>query len=140
MSILTGPVEEGASLRGVAKFQFDFASLGGAQGTINLSGDALPIGAIIYGGVIDVITALADAGGGASASLNVEAANDLVSVTVIAGAPWSTTGIKAVVPVATAGTSIKLTAARNVTITITTADLTAGKFNVFLLYFRSATT
>jgi len=139
MAILTGPAVEGAIQRGVAKFQYDFTVHGGTVGSINLTGDQLPIGAVVYGGIIDVITALGSAGG-ATGALNVEAANDLVSATVVAGAPWSTTGLKAIIPVATAGSSVKLTAARNIVLTVAVADLNAGKFNLFLVYFRSATT
>ena len=139
MGILTGPAIEGSSFHGIAKFQYDFAVQGGTAGAITLSGDALPPGAVIYGGVIDVITALGSAGA-ATAALSIEGANDLVSATVVSGAPWSTTGIKAIVPVATAATSIKLTAARTLTLTVAIADLNAGKFNLFLVYFRSAAT
>ena len=137
MAILTGPSIEGAVLRGIAKFTYDFAVHGGTVGTINLTGDTLPKYAIVYGGLIDVITAISDTGGTSTASLHINAGNDLVSATATSGAPWSTTGIKAIMPVATAGTSIALTADLNVTITVGTENLLGGKFNVFLMYFRS---
>jgi hypothetical protein len=132
------PRIEGGQFRGVAKFQYDFAALGGAQGTITLPGIALPIYAIVYGGLMDVITV--PTGAGASIAVQILAANDLVTAAAIAGAPWSSTGLKALVPVCTAGSSIKLTSAKSVAVVISAVDLTAGKFNVFLEYFLSDTT
>ncbi len=137
MPIITGPAEEGSLYRGVARFQYDYTVHGGAVSAINISGDPLPDGAIIYGGVLDVISALT--GAGATVALSMNSANDIISAAAISGAPWSTTGIKAIVPVATAATSKKLTAERYMVATITGAVLTAGKFNVAVFYFRSST-
>ena len=138
MPIIAGPTNiEGAQFKGIAKFQYDYNVHGGLVSAINITGDPLPDGAIVYGGVLDVITALT--GAGATVALSINAANDLVSAAAISGAPWSTTGLKAIVPIATAATSIKLTAERYVVATITGAVLTAGKFNLTIIYFRSST-
>ena len=114
---------------------YSFAVDGGAQGTIVLrsKNGPLPIGSYVVGGIIDVATAL-DSGGSATAALQVNAANDLVSAAAFGGAPWSTTGNKSVIPVSTGATSIELTAARQPALVIATADLTAGVFKLVLLY------
>ena len=114
---------------------YSFAVDGGAQGTIVLrsKNGPLPIGSYVVGGIIDVATAL-DSGGSATAALQVNAANDLVSAAAFGGAPWSTTGNKSVIPVSTGATSIELTAARQPALAIATADLTAGVFKLVLLY------
>jgi hypothetical protein len=56
----------------------------------------------------------------------------------VSGAPWSTTGRKSVIPVFTGATSLKTTAARDVSIVIGTAALTAGGFTVYLAYIATA--
>lgn len=132
------PIIEGAVFRGVAKFSYDFSKQGGAQGDITLAGDPLPKAAIVWDGVVDVITPLV--GSGASVALSTsQSANDLISSAAVSGAPWSTTGLKALVPVGDAAHGIKMTAAREPKITITSADLTAGKFNLFIEYYVSDT-
>ena len=59
---------------------------------------------------------------------------DVVAVAAISGAPWSTTGKKAIIPKRNTpeSTSILTTAARNVLFVISGADLTAGKVQVYL--------
>jgi len=131
------PTIEGARQRGVAKFTYDFSVRGGAVGDIALNGEPLPKNAVIWDGVVDVITPLT---GGASATAAVstsQSANDLITAADITGAPWSTTGSKALVPVGTAAASIKLTAERHPKLVVGTADLTAGKFNLFIEYYLS---
>jgi HK97 family phage major capsid protein len=103
-------------------------------GAINLIGSAdIPSGAVVLGGLIDVITALTS-GGAATGALKVEGAGDLVAATVVSGAPWSTTGRKSIIPVFTGATTVKTTAARDITLTVAVAALTAGKFDVYLVY------
>lgn len=117
------------------KGSYSFAVDGGAQGTITLrSNDGpLPNGSVVVGGVLDVTSAL-DSGGSATAALQVNAANDIVNAAAFGGAPWSTTGVKDVIPDATGSTAIKLTAARNPALVVATADLTAGVFTLTLIY------
>lgn len=124
----------GVQLVRVVKAQYDFAVHGGAVSTISL-GVQLPANAIVLDGMMDVITS--PAGVGASVAVQVEAANDIIAAAAITGAPWSTTGRKDIVPAGTAATSKKTTVARNVSVVISGADLTAGKFNVFLRYVES---
>jgi hypothetical protein len=128
---------EGSQARGVAKFSYDFDVSGGAVGDITLVGTPLPDNAIIWDGVVDVITPLTAVGGATAAVSTSQAANDLITAAAVAGAPWSTAGSKAIVPVGTAAASIKLTANRAPKLVIATDDLTAGKFNLFIEYYLS---
>jgi hypothetical protein len=119
----------------VVRARYDFAVDGGAVGTISLTaGSPIPAGATIIGGYIDVITALASSGS-ATISCGVETATDVVGATAVAS--W-TTGRKTILPALGSGsltnsTVIRTTQARAVTITVGTAPLTAGKFDVVLL-------
>lgn len=117
----------------VARARYNFATDGGAIGAIDLlPAPMIPAGSYIIGGFMEVDTIVA--GSGASVAVNVESAGDLVAAAAVSGAPWSTTGMKAVVPVFTAATLIKTTAARKVVATVSAAVLTAGVFDVVLFY------
>lgn len=119
----------------VAEATYSFAVNGGAVGDITLTqGDTIPLGAIILGGVLEVTTA-PTSGGAATIAIKVEGAGDIVAAAAIGGAPWSTTGRKSVIPVFTGATSVKTTAARSIVATVATAALTAGIFNVHLVYY-----
>ncbi len=118
--------------------EYDFAVDGGAIGTITLratpgSQGPLPIGAIVEGGFIEVDTGFTT-GTAATMALQVESAGDLQAATVVSGAPYSTTGRKAIVPVFTAATTIKTTAQRSPVAVIATGTVTAGKLRVVLFY------
>ena len=119
----------------VAIGQYDFAVDGGVQGTIALMGQtAIPSGATIVGGFVDVQTQCT--GVGASIACQVEAANDIL--TAVAIASW-TVGRKNVLPAMTTGaltasTVVRTSAARDISIVISAAALTAGKFKVVLFY------
>ena len=117
------------------KGSYDFAVDAGAQGTLALrSNDGpIPTGSYILTGILEVTTAL-DSGGSATVALTVEGANDIVTATAFGSSPWSTTGRKSVIPVATGATSVKTTASRNPSAVIATADLTDGVFNLILTY------
>lgn len=137
MPIIERSLAEGGGLRGgisVYVGKYDFAVDGGAVSTIPLIGStAIPSGAYIVGGFIDVTTALTS-GGSATIAVQVNAANDIS--TAVAVASW-TTGVKNVLPspttgAVTASTAVKTTAARDISIVIATAALTAGVFRVVL--------
>lgn len=114
--------------------RFDFAIEGGAISSIVLRADSpLPANSVILGGYIDVLTALTS-GGAATVALAAEAANDLQTAITVAGAPWSTTGRKAIVPVFTAASTVKTTVQRAPTMAIAAFVLTAGKFDLVLCY------
>ena len=116
----------------IARARYDFAVEGGAIGVINLSTDQLPSGAVILGGYVDVITP--PTGASATVSVGTEAAADMVAAAAVSGAPWSTAGRKSVIPAFTGASSVKTTAARNISITVAAGALTAGVFDVVLFY------
>lgn len=119
----------------VARFVYDCGIAGnlpiGAHGT----GITIPADAIIVGGFVDVNTAFT---GDANATLaiHVQAANDIISAAAVSGAPYSTIGRKAIVPKANTpeSTSVKTTAAREITGTVATAALLTGKLTGYLYY------
>jgi hypothetical protein len=131
------PVIEGAKYRQVAKYTYDFDQQGGTMGNITLIGETLPDDAIVFDGFVDVITPLAGAGGTTAALSTSQAANDLITAAAVSGAPWSSAGLKAIVPVGTVATAIRTTAARAPILVIGTHDLTAGKFHLFIQFFIS---
>jgi hypothetical protein len=114
---------------------YDFTVDGGAMTTITLrSNDGpLPIGSYVTGGLLDVTTQFTT-GTSATGALTVEGANDLVSATIVSGAPFSTTGQKDIVPDATGSTALELTAARNPALVVGTGTITAGAFKLVLFY------
>lgn len=143
MPLLAVPPVEGVTgtrLK-VARGDYSFAVDAGAQGTIALMGATLvPSGSIILAGYIEVTTQLTS-GGAATIAVQVEGAGDIVAATAVAS--W-TAGRKNVLPAFTTGsvtaaTSVKTTAARDISIVIATADLTAGVFKVVLFYHDAQT-
>lgn len=115
--------------------EYDFAVDGGAVSTIVLrSNDGpIPAGSYVVEGLVEVLTPFTTAAG-ATAALTVEGANDVVSATIVSGAPYSTTGIKDIVPTLTAATIIKTTVDRAPSIVIATGAVTAGKLRLVLFY------
>jgi len=117
---------------------YSFATQGGAISTINLkqldavSNCSLPDNAILWDGVMDWVTP-GTSGGSATVSLGANTTTDVVGATAVA----SLTGLVAITPVGTAASAVKLTAARNITASIATATLTAGKLRLFLHYSLS---
>ena len=133
MPILRG----GTVLGGVGQLEvleatYSFAVSGGAVGTISLN--AIPQGAIILGGLLEV-EAVPTSAGAATIAVQVEGAGDIIAAAALGVAPWSTVGRKSVVPAFTGATSVKTTAAQTVDIVIGTAALTAGVFRVYLVFF-----
>lgn len=118
--------------------EYDFVVDGGAISTIALRGvngtqGGIPSGSYIYGGVLDILTGFTTGAAG-TAALTVEAANDIVSATVVSGAPYSTTGVKAASVVLVNATPTKTTAFRSPSIVIATGAVTAGKLRLTLFY------
>jgi len=121
-------------------FSYSYATQGGAQGTIKLRQPygPLPSGFIIQNAFIHVDTALGSAGAATAALTSGESANDIVSATVVAGAPWSSTGNKVTIPLqGTIATWITLTAAREPSLVIATADLNGGAFYLYIMGVES---
>lgn len=118
-------------LGGEVKATYDFAVHGGVVGDIPLDLD-LPANAVVYDGLIDVVTA-PTSGGSATVALKLEGTADLLAATAIA----SVTGQLDTVPDGAGANAVKTTAKRTLTVTVATAALTAGKMNIFLKYYLS---
>lgn len=121
-----------------ARGEYDFAVDGGAIATLNLRGfgaasNFIPAGSYIMGGFIEVDTAVTS-GGAATIAVNGNTAGDLLAAAAVSGAPWSTTGLKSILPAFTGATAVKTTADRSLAIAIAAATVTAGKFRVIVLY------
>lgn len=114
---------------------YDFAVDGGAQGLITLKNAGLiPDNAILYGGVVNAPTAPLSLGS-ATISLGTSAGSSATALkTATAIATYSVDSILALVPVMTAGSAVKMTASGYPTLTIATADLTAGVLEIFIIY------
>ena len=136
-----GYAADGLDQMRVARFTFNPTATAGertvaAHGT----GVTLPINAVVIGGFYDVNTAFTSAGSTATVAISVEGANDIVTATAVSNAIFGTIGRKAIVPKASTpeSTSVKATAAREITCTVAVEALTGGKLTGFLLYVVSA--
>ena len=127
--------EAGLGVLRVARFVFDAGVEAnrpiGAYGT----GVTIPIHAIVVGGFVDVNTAFTGETG-ATLAIHVQAANDIISAAAVSGAPYSTIGRKAITPKANTpeSTSVKTTAAREITCTVAVEALLTGKLTGYLYY------
>lgn len=127
--------------KSVFQFVYDFAILGGTQGTIALTqtNGALPNNLIIQNAILDVLIPLGSGGAAVVGVSTGQGAGDLVAAAIAAGAPFSSTGPKVTIPLlGTIATWIKLTASRSPVVIVTIADLNAGKFNLFIEGILSA--
>lgn len=124
---------DGLHPKRVARATYDFAEHGGAQGDIGL-GVTLPDKAVIVKAYFDVITPMASAGGTGTIALKSEGAGDLL---IAVDADTLAAGLHDCIPTGAAANMIKLTANRELTATIGTEDLTAGKFVLFVEYVAS---
>lgn len=122
------------------KCKYDYSTQGGGSSAairlkaVDGSYCVLPSNAIVFGGLIDVLTAPTSLGAGAQISVSTGATTaDLKAATAKA----SFTGKLDVIPVETAATAIKLSAAKNPSMSVTNFPLSAGKFNVFIEYLLS---
>jgi hypothetical protein len=112
----------------VARWDYDFATDGGAVGAITLRGGEIPTNAVVIDARVDVTTAVTS-GGAATVSLDLNGAADLRAAATLATAPaLSSTGVKALLD------PVKTTASRDVVATVATAALTAGAFSVYVTY------
>lgn len=135
---------DGLNAARTARVTYDFATDGGAQGTIGL-GVTLPDNAVIRRAWYDVQTTFTSAGDLATVALNIPTDGDLVDAIAIGDGtnPWDA-GIHDIVNAANVAEDIdaptgylKLTGAREVSIVIATEDLTAGKLILFIDYVVS---
>lgn len=115
-------------------FEYDFAKEGGAAGDITLRGAPIPVGGVIVGGYVDVITAVT-ATGSATVALKVTGTADILAAT--AKASLSLAALLIAVPdFATVGEAVRVaSSAKPVVATIAVDDLLTGKFQVHLFGF-----
>lgn len=123
----------------VAEFDVTEKDSGGVNNTTiaaHGTGVKIPANAIVVGGFMEVLDPVL--GAGASVAVHVKAANDIQTAAAIAGAPWSTKGLKAITPKANTpeSTGIKTTAESEITFTTTAAVLTAGHVVVYLYFLE----
>ena len=134
-AMLQVPTAIGLGVVRTARAKYSFAVDGGVSGLITpASNSTIPINAIIWGGLVNVTSALTS-GGSATIAIGTSAgssANSLKLATAVA--TYSSAAILPVIPVQTAGTAIKLSAAGAITITVAAADLTAGVMDIILFY------
>jgi hypothetical protein len=114
---------------GWAVWEYNFALHGGAVSSIAIPPKLLPLGAIIMDGIIHVKTACTS-GGSATIAVQALAAEDILAATAVAN--FSLNALLDVVPVGTAATMIRCTAATQLTVVIAVAALTAGVFSIGL--------
>lgn len=135
-----GSVNGLGSLR-VARFTFDTEGVDSA-GADNIDvgahgvGVTLPANAIIVGGFFDVNTVFGSENDTATIAISVQAANDIQTAAAVSGAPYSTIGRKAIVPKANTpeSTSVKTSAAKEITCTVAVEPLETGKLTGYLYY------
>jgi hypothetical protein len=141
------PGTDGLGYMQVARFTFDPSAVA-AHRTVaaHKLGVTIPDNAIILGGGLEILTGFASTDGGAdkaTIALSIQTANDLITATAIeTDTFWDAVAYKVVGPTALeaggVATAIKLTAAKEVTATVGTAALTAGKFVGWLFYVVGA--
>lgn len=118
-----------------ARGRYSFAVDGGAVGDITLRGDSLPAGAIIVEALVKVTTP-PTSGGAATIAVKTEGAADVNAADAISGAPWSAAGAVQLDKTTNAGSRVLTTATRPIKITVGTAALTAGVFDVVVGYIE----
>lgn len=120
-----------------ARFEFDAGVVANRTVAAHGTGVTLPIHAIVVGGFFDVNTLFTSASTNTGTiAISVEAANDIQAAAAVSGAPYSSIGRKAIVPKANTpeSTSVKATAAREITCTVAVAALLTGKLSGYLFY------
>ena len=125
----------------VARFTFDAtATAGNRTAAAHGTGVTLPINAVVIGGFYDVNTAFTSTNSTSTVAISVEGANDIVTATAVSNAIFGTIGRKAIVPKNNTpeSTSVKATAAREITCTVAVEPLLGGKLTGFLHYVVSA--
>lgn len=129
-----GVAPVGTSFLKVAHAIFDFSVDGGVTGLITpVSTAAIPANAILVGGSVNVVAAVTSLG---SATLAVgTSAGSSASALLAATAKASLTLAAMLNAVPVFATPVKMSAAGNITVTVGTADLTAGKVEIFIVYY-----
>jgi len=138
--VIGGDADGLGALR-VARATFDLGVAANRTVAAHGLGVTIPANALIVGGFMEVNTAITGETN-ATLAISVKTANDIQAAAAVSGAPWSTTGQKAIVPKANTpeSTGIKLAGAKEITATIATAALLTGKVTIYLYYVEGAAT
>lgn len=137
-SATDGPISGngGLGVIGNAKMTYDFAVDGGAISTITPSNSPIiPVNAIILGGTCDITTQLTS-GGAATIALGLGAGAQVAALKAATAVASYVAGQLAIIPVFTAATYYKATAAAALSLTIAAFALTAGKMDVNVVYIQ----
>lgn len=131
----------GVSALRIAHAQYSFAVDGGAQTTITpVNNFTLPTNSVVTGASLNSTTAGAGATSTLSVGLSAGGGTTTSLVGATAVATWTTNAKVQATPVPqTASTWIKLTAPAQATVTIATANWTAGVIEIYVFYFVSST-
>ena len=129
----------------MARYSVAYTDLTGAgDGVAYVAGETIPDNSIIYQAIIDVQTTFAgDSDDSSTIKIGIEDQdNDTVAAVAISDMsnPWDA-GLQAGIPVGTAATAFKLTAARQLAVTWTSnsdTTLSAGAMDVFVFYVTAA--
>lgn len=116
-----------------AHFLYDFSIHGGAIGDITLENDVIPDDALVVSGAVHVKTALTS-DGSATIAMYLLTAADVLAATAVASYSLAANIVVKQVP-QTASTWLKMTAKKNLKLTVAVAALTAGKAEIFLDYY-----
>ena len=127
----------GLGMVGHAKMTWDFSVDGGGIATITpADSPVLPAGAIILGGVIDIITTLTS-GGAATIALGLGSGAQVASLKVATAVATYAAGLTVpLTEVFTGATYLKVAADTRMTLTVAAFALTAGKLSVNLVYLQ----
>lgn len=119
----------------VAHAIYNFTTDGGAIATITpVLNATIPANAIIFGSILNSTTALTS-GGSATIAVGTTAGSSSSSLKgATAYTSFTTDALVAGVPVFTVGSSVKMSAAGQISVTIATATITAGVLEVFVFY------
>ena len=133
-AMAVAPSTAGLGFVRFAHARYVFATDGGAIATITPAANAtIPINAIILGGTCNVTTQLTS-GGAATISIGTSAGSSTTALKADTAVASYTVGQVVLTPVFTGATYLKLTAAGQITITVSTATLTAGVMDIIVLY------
>lgn len=108
----------------------DIDNVAGGTVATHDTGMNLPDNAIIMQGIVDVITPTLPLT--STVALNANSAADMLAATT----NFNSVGIKACIPVDTAASAVKLTAARDFTYTVAVGTVTQGVVRVYLKYYQ----
>jgi hypothetical protein len=136
---LVGSVD-GNGLYRVAKATFNPTAVAGHRSiAAHGLGVTIPDNAIVLGGFVDAIITPTSATDAATIAISLQTAADIhAAVAISTGVTWDAPALLAIIPKSNTpeSTGIKLTAAREITVTVAVEALLTGQFTVFLTYVQ----